>query len=370
MVHLSIFGIIGGTILIALGLLMGFAVFPPVVNTKVKESVQLLEDSDQYYRWEALPQPLDFKVYFFNVTNVDEIQNGGKPRVVEVGPYVYSQYRRKQNVQFSDDKMTVTYTQTQRYFFNAEASAPRTEHDEVVVLNMVMNTVFQTLESQIKDTLVDIRSGVNNTLESIPLVNLVKRLIERTTPLQSILQRAEVESTANLGFINGELNRVFDRPESMFVKTTPKKFLFDGVPFCMKPLIGIAAIICKQIADAKSNTVSQADDGSLKFALFNYKNNTHDGVFIVNTGYRDPLKTGKIEFWKGHNTLENWLNNPGGSTSMCNKINGTDASSFPPFRQKDEDLYIFSADVCRYDMKFYFFHRHINFVSFFSDLLN
>lgn len=54
------------------------------------QSVQLLEDTDQYYRWEALPQALDFKVYFFNVTNVDEIQNGGKPRVVEVGPYVYS----------------------------------------------------------------------------------------------------------------------------------------------------------------------------------------------------------------------------------------------------------------------------------------
>lgn len=53
--------------------------------------------------------------------------------------WLFSQYRRKQNVQFSDDKLTVTYTQSQKYFFNAEASAPRTQHDEVVVLNMVMN---------------------------------------------------------------------------------------------------------------------------------------------------------------------------------------------------------------------------------------
>lgn len=37
MVHLSIFGIIGGAVLVILGLLMGYAVFPPVVNTKVKE---------------------------------------------------------------------------------------------------------------------------------------------------------------------------------------------------------------------------------------------------------------------------------------------------------------------------------------------
>ncbi|XP_063697412.1 sensory neuron membrane protein 2 isoform X5 [Culicoides brevitarsis] len=302
MIHLSLFGIIGGVVLTTLGLIMGFVVFPPVIDMKVKESVQLLEDSDQYYRWEALPQALDFKVYFFNVTNVDEIQNGGKPRVAEVGPYIYSQYRRKHNVQFSDDKTTITYTQTQKYYFNAEASAPRKQNDKIILLNMVMN---------------------------------------------SILQRAETESTANLGFINGELNRVFNRPDSMFVKTTPKEFLFDGIPFCIKPVIGIAAIICKQIADAKSNTVTQFDDGSLKFALFNYKNNSHDGVFIVNTGYRDPLKTGKIEFWNGHSSLKNWLNNPGGSTSICNMINGTDASSFPPFRKRDEDLFIFSSDICR-----------------------
>lgn len=54
------------------------------------QGVQILEDTDQFYRWETLPQPLLFKVYFFNVTNVAEIQNGGKPRVEEIGPYVYS----------------------------------------------------------------------------------------------------------------------------------------------------------------------------------------------------------------------------------------------------------------------------------------
>lgn len=88
--------------------------------------------------------------------------------------------------------------------------------------------------------------------------------------LQSILQRAEIEGASNMIFINGELNRVFNRPDSMFVRTTPKAYLFDGVPFCTKPLIGIAAIICKQITEAKSNTVSTAEDGSLRFALFNY----------------------------------------------------------------------------------------------------
>lgn len=44
------------------------------------------------------------------------------------------------------------------------------------------------IESQIRETIFDIRNGVNNTLESIPLVNVLKRIIERTTPLQVILE--------------------------------------------------------------------------------------------------------------------------------------------------------------------------------------
>lgn len=103
------------------------------------QNIQIVEDSDQFFRWETLPQSIEFKVYFFNVTNVAEVQAGGKPRVKEIGPYIYSQYRRKYNIQFSDTRETVTFTQQQKYFFNARASAPLTENDSIVVLNLVMN---------------------------------------------------------------------------------------------------------------------------------------------------------------------------------------------------------------------------------------
>lgn len=53
------------------------------------QSVQLRKGTEQYERWEEIPQPLEFKVYIFNVTNVDEIQKGMQPKVEEIGPYVY-----------------------------------------------------------------------------------------------------------------------------------------------------------------------------------------------------------------------------------------------------------------------------------------
>jgi len=49
----------------------------------------LVNDSEAYERWRELPLAIQFKVYFFNVTNPDQAQNGYYPEVNEVGPYVY-----------------------------------------------------------------------------------------------------------------------------------------------------------------------------------------------------------------------------------------------------------------------------------------
>lgn len=51
--------------------------------------MSLVPGTIQMDRFEEVPQPLTFKVYWFNVLNPTEIHNGGKPVVEEVGPYVY-----------------------------------------------------------------------------------------------------------------------------------------------------------------------------------------------------------------------------------------------------------------------------------------
>jgi len=61
------------------------------------------------------------------------------------------------------------------------------------------------------------------------------------------------------------------------------------------------------------------------------------------------MKVLEIQKLDDSHNLQVWLNGTGegGEASVCNQINGTDASSYPPFRQRGDSMYIFSADICR-----------------------
>ena len=85
------------------------------------------------------------KVYFFNVTNAEEIlrvRNGTKPNLQEVGPYVYRQFTDLRNVTWNDND-TVTYYQNKTYFYQPHLSNG-TLGDIITVINPVLLVRFET----------------------------------------------------------------------------------------------------------------------------------------------------------------------------------------------------------------------------------
>lgn len=106
-------------------------------NLILHHQLVLRRGSQIFELWSKPPVHPIYKVYIFNVTNADEfLNNGSKPIVNEVGPYVYHETWEKKNLQFHDNG-TVTFNQEKIYIFNEEMSVGP-EDDVVVVPNIPM----------------------------------------------------------------------------------------------------------------------------------------------------------------------------------------------------------------------------------------
>ena len=51
----------------------------------------------------ATDPPVLVDFYLFNITNLSQVRNGSKPRLAELGPYVYVKHQVKQQVSFDQD---------------------------------------------------------------------------------------------------------------------------------------------------------------------------------------------------------------------------------------------------------------------------
>jgi len=78
-----------------------------------------------------------------------------------------------------------------------------------------------------------------------------------------------------------------------------------------------------------------------QFGLFLGRNGTAGDKMTIGTGIHSLDDFAKVKEYKDNTTLEYWY------TGYANAINGTDGSMFSPFVNKNENLYMFSPDLCR-----------------------
>lgn len=191
-----------------------------------------------------------------------------------------------------------------------------------------------------------------------------------------------------MGFLDKHIFRIFPNESSLFVRTTPKQYFFDGIPFCVE-VDDITNFVCKLIYDIVKHrnikAIRKVSDGSLKFAFFYYvnnffyisadvftktfhfqKNNTHDGQYKILSGLNDSILTSQILTWQGKPHLTIW-DDEAKSVSSCNLFEkSTDGVLFPPHLKPEGYVNVFSTDICRWDciitatisatnFKYYFF---------------
>ncbi len=206
--------IVGCIVLLVLGiLLMVEAEF--LVRFIEHSSLVILPGTQMYPNWVDLPVPIITSIYLFNVTNADYVvRRGARPKLEQVGPYVYHEYHHKTKLRWNNNG-TVTYQQIRTYQFVSELSNGTLE-DKVVTLNAVA-------------------AGVNAIALKEP--SAVKWTIGAL--LVALKEKLFVEKTVREILFDGYVDPVLDKTPDWLQPNMPKKFgyyyqrngsdWFDGV---------------------------------------------------------------------------------------------------------------------------------------------
>lgn len=277
---------VGGLLLLVAGLTIHW-IFPAKLENEISKMMVLSEDSQLYDPWVEPPTPVYIEFYFFNLTNPEGVLvRHEKPKLQEIGPYTFREIRIKKDIKFTEDGLYVDFRQSIAYAFEREKSCGP-QSDWFYGVNIPMLSVADILDKQLTWTQ---KLGLNMmlTLNGVRLFN-----------------NYTVED-----YLWG-----YSDPFFANAKKWLQKFGKDDAAAQIPDLVGL-------FVGPKAN-------------------GTDTGVFRIHTGKGDVSKFNQIISWNGNTSVHVW------NSKWANMINGTDASMWHPFISREEELYMFSADICR-----------------------
>ncbi|XP_069685569.1 scavenger receptor class B member 1 [Periplaneta americana] len=128
--------IVFGLFTLAMGIILSSI---PWLDYFILKNLRLMNGSISYHYWQRPGVIRLTKVYIFNVTNADAfLNNGEKPRLAEIGPFVYREDMEKVNIKFHENG-TVTFQHNKILQFVPELSVDR--NARVVVPNIPLLTL-------------------------------------------------------------------------------------------------------------------------------------------------------------------------------------------------------------------------------------
>ncbi|XP_072046295.1 scavenger receptor class B member 1-like isoform X2 [Amphiura filiformis] len=153
--------VIFGTVGIISGAVVMDIVYDKILEVIVYDMMHLTPSSMIYPEWAEPSIPLTSKFYFWEVTNPDEVFNGGKPALIEKGPYAYDLFLRRDNIS-NNDNGTISSIPVYTYVFNREKSiGPDT--DRFLGVNMPMTSTAYMM----RDAPRFIRESMSVVLEEL-----------------------------------------------------------------------------------------------------------------------------------------------------------------------------------------------------------
>lgn len=120
------------------------------LRNTIVELTRLVNGTEGYDNWMHPKAPLMMQFYIFNITNMADFQNGDKPSVVEVGPYVYTESKDKELVYRRGGMLG--YKDAKVYHFDTYNGY--NEEDVIYSLNLPMMTISRLLDDKLPSIVV------------------------------------------------------------------------------------------------------------------------------------------------------------------------------------------------------------------------
>nr|AXU25117.1 sensory neuron membrane protein 1-2 [Cyrtorhinus lividipennis] len=127
-----------GAVLAVGGAAFGWIIFPYVLYRSLTGVMNLEPGGEVYEKWKVVPFALDFNMYIFNVTNPDEVMNGAKPILQQVGPYRYEEWKTKEGIVDDPANDEMTYSNVNTFYFKKQETLPLTGDELVTIPHLPM----------------------------------------------------------------------------------------------------------------------------------------------------------------------------------------------------------------------------------------
>lgn len=94
-----------------------------VLNSQVQQELVVTgTDSPSFAQWAGNTDEdglnVNYNVYMFEVANHEDVLQGAKPELSQVGPYVYNEYFTRHQIKWNADSTEVTYYMQWTYVFD------------------------------------------------------------------------------------------------------------------------------------------------------------------------------------------------------------------------------------------------------------
>jgi len=286
---------IGLLFVMGAALIGGALLLEGMFQSTVKKQLVLKEGTQAFKAWKDAPTPVYMSYYLFNYTNADDVVNKlAKPRVSQVGPFVYREIRKNEVLELNEDK--ITYLQNYSYVFESSLSCPGcNENTQIFAPNIALITLLDILHDH----------------------------FEAFSFLREFL-KVSID-----GFFGGVPGT------TLFKKLHAGQLLWGYEDDLLSVFYNLESIL------SKFGIVLPAVDRLIQLQYNGSANAQHIGNTTILTGYQDINDVQKIVRWRG------WKKVPFWNTRYANMINGTDGSHGRPFLKRGERMFAFNPQICR-----------------------